>query len=167
MIDFTYLRGVYDVLPNAKSVVVCPLCRVFVEDGVIASFWTLYTYSGEILVRLRSLHNVVTGIVGSLNLIFAYLGWTLFHRFIWVDFLILEKIFYRFSPDPDTSMGLVQHEGGPCGVLAAIQVILWFSLVSSLIGKIHTSTLNLSKKLSYILKLCGHLFTLLFLTKVY
>lgn len=27
----------------------------------------------------------------------------------------------RFSPDPETSMGLVQHEGGPCGVLAAIQ----------------------------------------------
>lgn len=132
MIDFTYLRGVYDVLPNAKSVVVCPLCRVFVEDGVIASFWTLYTYSGEILVRLRSLHNVVTGIVGSLNLIFAYLGWTLIH-----GLLILENIFYRFSPDPDTSMGLVQHEGGPCGVLAAIQVILWFSLVSSWIGKIH------------------------------
>lgn len=30
---------------------------------------------------------------------------------------------YRFSPDPETFMGLVQHEGGPCGVLAAIQVI--------------------------------------------
>ncbi|KAJ4834164.1 hypothetical protein Tsubulata_004673 [Turnera subulata] len=29
----------------------------------------------------------------------------------------------RFSPDPETSMGLVQHEGGPCGVLATIQVI--------------------------------------------
>lgn len=28
----------------------------------------------------------------------------------------------RFSPDPETSMGLVQHEGGPCGVLATIQV---------------------------------------------
>ncbi|KAH6824091.1 ubiquitin interaction motif-containing protein [Perilla frutescens var. hirtella] len=27
----------------------------------------------------------------------------------------------RFSSDPETSMGLVQHEGGPCGVLAAIQ----------------------------------------------
>lgn len=27
----------------------------------------------------------------------------------------------RFSPDPETSMGLVQHEGGPCGVLAALQ----------------------------------------------
>ncbi|KAL0365957.1 UNVERIFIED_CONTAM: Ubiquitin carboxyl-terminal hydrolase MINDY-3 [Sesamum radiatum] len=27
----------------------------------------------------------------------------------------------RFSTDPETSMGLVQHEGGPCGVLAAIQ----------------------------------------------
>lgn len=30
----------------------------------------------------------------------------------------------RFSADPETSMGLVQHEGGPCGVLAAIQVIV-------------------------------------------
>ena len=30
---------------------------------------------------------------------------------------------YRFSPDAETSIGLVQHEGGPCGVLAAIQVI--------------------------------------------
>ncbi|XAR49650.1 hypothetical protein NMG60_11032915 [Bertholletia excelsa] len=30
----------------------------------------------------------------------------------------------RFSPDPDTSMGLVQHEGGPCGVLAAIQAFV-------------------------------------------
>ncbi|KAL0369322.1 UNVERIFIED_CONTAM: Ubiquitin carboxyl-terminal hydrolase MINDY-3 [Sesamum calycinum] len=27
----------------------------------------------------------------------------------------------RFSTDSETSMGLVQHEGGPCGVLAAIQ----------------------------------------------
>ncbi|XP_057793641.1 uncharacterized protein LOC131010235 [Salvia miltiorrhiza] len=27
----------------------------------------------------------------------------------------------RFSLDPETSMGLVQQEGGPCGVLAAIQ----------------------------------------------
>ncbi|KAG2663110.1 hypothetical protein I3760_16G011900 [Carya illinoinensis] len=27
----------------------------------------------------------------------------------------------RFSSDPETSMGLVQHEGGPCGVLAALQ----------------------------------------------
>ncbi|KAL6522121.1 hypothetical protein OROMI_031998 [Orobanche minor] len=32
----------------------------------------------------------------------------------------------RFSDDPETSMGLVQHEGGPCGVLAAIQrTLLW------------------------------------------
>lgn len=30
----------------------------------------------------------------------------------------------RFSSDPETSMGLVQHEGGPCGVLAAIQAIV-------------------------------------------
>ncbi|KAJ3700434.1 hypothetical protein LUZ61_004139 [Rhynchospora tenuis] len=27
----------------------------------------------------------------------------------------------RFSSDPETSMGLVQHEGGPCGVLATLQ----------------------------------------------
>ncbi|XP_026658072.2 ubiquitin carboxyl-terminal hydrolase MINDY-3 isoform X2 [Phoenix dactylifera] len=27
----------------------------------------------------------------------------------------------RFSSDPETCMGLVQHEGGPCGVLATIQ----------------------------------------------
>ncbi|CAH2035549.1 unnamed protein product [Thlaspi arvense] len=27
----------------------------------------------------------------------------------------------RFSPDPETTIGLVQHEGGPCGVLAALQ----------------------------------------------
>ncbi|KAF3661239.1 hypothetical protein FXO38_11799 [Capsicum annuum] len=32
--------------------------------------------------------------------------------------------FVWFSPDPDTSMGLVQHEGGPCGVLAAIQAFV-------------------------------------------
>ncbi|KAK6118915.1 hypothetical protein DH2020_047342 [Rehmannia glutinosa] len=31
---------------------------------------------------------------------------------------------YRFSADPETSMGLVQHEGGPCGVLAAIQAFV-------------------------------------------
>ncbi|GAB4861127.1 hypothetical protein Ancab_036284 [Ancistrocladus abbreviatus] len=30
----------------------------------------------------------------------------------------------RFSPDPETLMGLVQHEGGPCGVLAAIQAFV-------------------------------------------
>ncbi|KAH9691690.1 DUF4205 domain-containing protein [Citrus sinensis] len=31
---------------------------------------------------------------------------------------------YRFSSDSETSMGLVQHEGGPCGVLAAIQAFV-------------------------------------------
>lgn len=37
--------------------------------------------------------------------------------------LILDDYFScRFSPDEETSMGLVQHEGGPCGVLAALQV---------------------------------------------
>ncbi|GLT32144.1 hypothetical protein SLA2020_068310 [Shorea laevis] len=30
----------------------------------------------------------------------------------------------RFSPDPETSMRLVQHEGGPCGVLATIQAFV-------------------------------------------
>uniref|UniRef100_A0A6V7QWB8 ubiquitinyl hydrolase 1 n=1 Tax=Ananas comosus var. bracteatus TaxID=296719 RepID=A0A6V7QWB8_ANACO len=30
----------------------------------------------------------------------------------------------RFSSDPETCMGLVQHEGGPCGVLATIQAYL-------------------------------------------
>ncbi|GFP97801.1 protein fam188a [Phtheirospermum japonicum] len=30
----------------------------------------------------------------------------------------------RFSADPETSMGLVQHEAGPCGVLAAIQAFV-------------------------------------------
>ncbi|KAE8666581.1 hypothetical protein F3Y22_tig00112496pilonHSYRG00030 [Hibiscus syriacus] len=30
----------------------------------------------------------------------------------------------RFSPDPETSMGLVQHKGGPCGVLATIQAFV-------------------------------------------
>ncbi|CAJ2629872.1 unnamed protein product [Trifolium pratense] len=29
------------------------------------------------------------------------------------------------SSDPETSMGLVQHEGGPCGVLAAIQAFVF------------------------------------------
>ncbi|KAF8411637.1 hypothetical protein HHK36_004195 [Tetracentron sinense] len=30
----------------------------------------------------------------------------------------------RFSPDPETSIGLVQHEGGPCGVLATLQAFV-------------------------------------------
>ncbi|KAF6163397.1 hypothetical protein GIB67_029246 [Kingdonia uniflora] len=30
----------------------------------------------------------------------------------------------RFSSDPETCMGLVQHEGGPCGVLATIQAFV-------------------------------------------
>nr|GMC52563.1 ubiquitin carboxyl-terminal hydrolase FAM188A [Ipomoea batatas] len=38
----------------------------------------------------------------------------------------------RFSSDPETSMGLVQHEGGPCGVLATIQTfVLKYLLFSS------------------------------------
>jgi hypothetical protein len=31
---------------------------------------------------------------------------------------------FRFSSDAETTMGLVQHEGGPCGVLATVQVHL-------------------------------------------
>ncbi|EPS67368.1 hypothetical protein M569_07408, partial [Genlisea aurea] len=37
----------------------------------------------------------------------------------------------RFSDDPGTSMGLVQHEGGPCGVLAAIQAFVLKHLLFS------------------------------------
>ncbi|CAN0881838.1 Ubiquitin carboxyl-terminal hydrolase MINDY-3 [Linum grandiflorum] len=44
-----------------------------------------------------------------------------------------------FSSDPETSMGLVQHEGGPCGVLATIQAfvlkcILFFPLEGGQVG---------------------------------
>uniref|UniRef100_A0A1J3DKB8 Deubiquitinating enzyme MINDY-3/4 conserved domain-containing protein n=2 Tax=Noccaea caerulescens TaxID=107243 RepID=A0A1J3DKB8_NOCCA len=35
----------------------------------------------------------------------------------------------RFSPDPETTIGLVQHEGGPCGVLAALQAFVLKYLV--------------------------------------
>ncbi|KAA8546557.1 hypothetical protein F0562_002704 [Nyssa sinensis] len=44
----------------------------------------------------------------------------------------------RFSPDPETSMGLVQHEGGPCGVLAAIQafVLKYLLFVPEELGKV-------------------------------
>lgn len=44
----------------------------------------------------------------------------------------------RFSPDPETSMGLVQHEGGPCGVLAAIQafVLKYILFFSNELGKV-------------------------------
>lgn len=31
---------------------------------------------------------------------------------------------FRFSSEPDTSMGLVQREGGPCGVLSAVQAVV-------------------------------------------
>ncbi|XP_024378106.1 uncharacterized protein [Physcomitrium patens] len=31
---------------------------------------------------------------------------------------------FRFSPDAETSLGLVQREGGPCGVLAPIQALV-------------------------------------------
>lgn len=48
----------------------------------------------------------------------------------------------RYSSDLETSMGLVQHEGGPCGVLAAIQAfVLKFLLFSS--GELNTATPNI------------------------
>ncbi|MCL7024347.1 hypothetical protein MKW94_020436 [Papaver nudicaule] len=37
----------------------------------------------------------------------------------------------RFSSDPETCMGLVQHEGGPCGVLATIQAFVLKHLLFS------------------------------------
>ncbi|XP_015886433.1 uncharacterized protein LOC107421667 [Ziziphus jujuba] len=48
----------------------------------------------------------------------------------------------RFSPDPETSMGLVQHEGGPCGVLAAIQafVLKYLLFVPDELGKFAPNT---------------------------
>ncbi|CAK9309735.1 unnamed protein product [Citrullus colocynthis] len=61
----------------------------------------------------------------------------------------------RFSPDPETSMGLVQHEGGPCGVLATIQAfvlknILFFldefgKVASSMARKLGSSRLSNSE----------------------
>ncbi|KAL3592549.1 hypothetical protein D5086_011189 [Populus alba] len=53
----------------------------------------------------------------------------------------------RFSPDPETSMGLVQHEGGPCGVLATIQAFVLKHLLffPNEIGKV---TSNLPQNLS-------------------
>ncbi|KAL8236864.1 hypothetical protein R6Q59_017945 [Mikania micrantha] len=35
--------------------------------------------------------------------------------------LLKKKVDMRFSPDGETSIGLVHHEGGPCGVLATLQ----------------------------------------------
>ncbi|KAI4339697.1 hypothetical protein MLD38_024609 [Melastoma candidum] len=37
----------------------------------------------------------------------------------------------RFSEETETSMGLVQHEGGPCGVLAALQAFILKNLLFS------------------------------------
>ncbi|KAJ0026425.1 hypothetical protein Pint_07942 [Pistacia integerrima] len=44
----------------------------------------------------------------------------------------------RFSSDPETSMGLVQHEGGPCGVLATIQafVLKYLLFFTDELGKV-------------------------------
>ncbi|KAG2665610.1 hypothetical protein I3843_15G015200 [Carya illinoinensis] len=55
----------------------------------------------------------------------------------------------RFSPDPATSMGLVQHEGGPCGVLAAIQayVLKYILFFPNELGKVPPGmTQNLSSR---------------------
>ncbi|EXC19902.1 hypothetical protein L484_017879 [Morus notabilis] len=48
----------------------------------------------------------------------------------------------RFSPDPETTMGLVQHEGGPCGVLAAIQafVLKYLLFLPEELGKVAQNT---------------------------
>ncbi|KAG9153121.1 hypothetical protein Leryth_012381 [Lithospermum erythrorhizon] len=64
----------------------------------------------------------------------------------------------RFSPDPDTSMGLVQHEGGPCGVLAAIQafVLKYLLFPTEEIGSV--SSLG-SKKLSRSLSVTTDIFS--------
>ncbi|XP_042060219.1 ubiquitin carboxyl-terminal hydrolase MINDY-3-like [Salvia splendens] len=55
----------------------------------------------------------------------------------------------RFSDDPETSMGLVQHEGGPCGVLAAIQAFvlkyLLFSPEDTVNAAQHMSNLSMRK----------------------
>ncbi|XP_028757233.1 ubiquitin carboxyl-terminal hydrolase MINDY-3 [Neltuma alba] len=53
----------------------------------------------------------------------------------------------RFSSDPETSMGLVQHEGGPCGVLAAIQAfvlkyILFYGELKDVTTTPHNQGLN-------------------------
>ena len=58
-----------------------------------------------------------------------------YNKFIYLLFVANTiKLPYRFSSDPETSMGLVQLEGGPCGVLAAIQVMVpFFSCVLELV----------------------------------
>ncbi|XP_044511398.1 ubiquitin carboxyl-terminal hydrolase MINDY-3-like [Mangifera indica] len=50
----------------------------------------------------------------------------------------------RFSSDPETSMGLVQHEGGPCGVLATIQafVLKYLLFFTDELGKVAPSTMQ-------------------------
>ncbi|KAI3978739.1 hypothetical protein MKX01_015914 [Papaver californicum] len=53
----------------------------------------------------------------------------------------------RFSSDPETCMGLVQHEGGPCGVLATIQAFVLKHLLfsSEEFGK---NTVNLAPQIT-------------------
>eukprot|EP00268_Persea_americana_P037266 TRINITY_DN36926_c0_g1_i1.p1 TRINITY_DN36926_c0_g1~~TRINITY_DN36926_c0_g1_i1.p1 ORF type:complete len:604 (-),score=123.46 TRINITY_DN36926_c0_g1_i1:497-2308(-) len=44
----------------------------------------------------------------------------------------------RFSNEPETCMGLVQHEGGPCGVLATLQAfVLKYLLFSPELRRLH------------------------------
>ncbi|XP_022153722.1 ubiquitin carboxyl-terminal hydrolase MINDY-3 [Momordica charantia] len=53
----------------------------------------------------------------------------------------------RFSPDPETAMGLVQHEGGPCGVLATIQAFVLKNILffPDEFGKVASNMSRLSK----------------------
>ncbi|XP_051150979.1 uncharacterized protein LOC127265288 isoform X2 [Andrographis paniculata] len=72
-------------------------------------------------------HEVRSGLSGSkLSILEANkLFWLIFGNNVTKDVLAQwcnQGI--RFSADPDTSMGLVQHEGGPCGVLAALQAFV-------------------------------------------
>ncbi|CAN8302615.1 unnamed protein product [Cochlearia groenlandica] len=50
----------------------------------------------------------------------------------------------KFSPDPETTIGLVQHEGGPCGVLAALQafVLKYLLYFPDDVGKASSSMLG-------------------------
>ncbi|KAL4564785.1 hypothetical protein LXL04_028856 [Taraxacum kok-saghyz] len=49
---------------------------------------------------------------------------TINHRIIaYLELFIFSLGHEAISPDEETSMGLVQHEGGPCSVLAAIQIV--------------------------------------------
>jgi hypothetical protein len=64
---------------------------------------TLHEYK-----TVKSYH-VLNAELNAINILFFFL-------------IIAKKNACRFSSDPETTMGLVQHEGGPCGVLATVQV---------------------------------------------